>query len=101
MPGDNIDLNADYFLPDNFNFYGIRLATDVRYEEQYTRAIRPFASLSATRHSTLGNGFDVRLGIAGSVFGADHLSLSWVLGKAGIQSTGLTKELQLNYRIHY
>ena len=101
MPADNIDLNTDYFLPDNFNFYGIRLATDVRYEEQYTRAIRPFASLSATRHSTLGTGFDVRLGIAGSVFGADHLSLSWVLGKAGIQSTGLTKELQLNYRIHY
>lgn len=101
MPPDNIDLGADYFLPDNFNFYGIRLSSDVRYEEQYTRATRPFGSISATRHSTLGAGFDLRLGIAGSVFGADHLSLSWGLGKSGLQSTGLTRELQLSYRIHY
>jgi polysaccharide biosynthesis protein PelB len=100
-PPDNIDIAPDYFLPDNFNFYGIRLATDVRYETQYTRAIRPFGSVSATRHSNLGSGYDLRLGIAGSVLGADHLSLSWGLGKSGPQSGSLARELQLNYRMHY
>ncbi|PKO94712.1 MAG: hypothetical protein CVU16_01250 [Betaproteobacteria bacterium HGW-Betaproteobacteria-10] len=98
---DNIDLPNDYFIPDNFSFYGIRLATDLRYETQYTRAIRPFGAISATRHSSLGTGYDLRLGIAGSIFGADHLSLSWGLGKSGLQSGGLSRELQLNYRIHY
>jgi polysaccharide biosynthesis protein PelB len=41
------------------------------------------------------------LGIAGSVLGADHLSLSWGLGKSGPQSGSLARELQLNYRMHY
>lgn len=100
-PPNNIDLATNYFLPDNFSFYGIRLATDLRYQAQYTRAFRPFGAVSATRHSSLGTGYSLRLGIAGSIFGADHLSLSWGLGKSGLQSGGLIRELQLNYRIHY
>lgn len=95
------NLGPDYFLPTNFNFYGIRLSTDVRYEEQYTRATRPFASISRTWHSTLGPGYDLRLGIAGSIFGADHLSLSWGFGKSGVQSNGLVRDLQFDYRFHY
>ena len=55
------ELRPDFFLPENFNFYGLRLSTDMRYEREYTRAIRPYASLSRTWHSELGPGYDVRL----------------------------------------
>jgi hypothetical protein len=102
QPAGNGTPGPNYFLPDNFSFYGIRLSTDVRYEQEYTRGTRPFASVARTWHSSLGPGYDLRLGIAGSVLGADHLALSWGLGKSGIQQTGgLVRDLQLTYRIHY
>ena len=43
----------------------------------------------------------MRLGLAGSVLGTDHLSLLWSVGKSGAQSPGLTREIQLIYRNHY
>ena len=39
--------------------------------------------------------------IAGSLLGADHLALSWGIGKSGLQTGGLVRDLQLTYRIHY
>ena len=97
----NFTPGIDYFLPDNFSYYGLRVSTDVRYEQEYTRATRPFASLARTWHTALGPGYDLRLGLAGSVLGADHLALSWGLGKAGLQTGGMVRDLQLTYRIHY
>lgn len=95
------DLTPGFFLPDNFKFYGLRLSTDMRYEKEYSRAIRPYASLSRTWHSELGPGYDLRLGLAGSLLGADHFSLTWGLSKAGIQTGGLSREINFIYRIHY
>ncbi|NTV68996.1 MAG: tetratricopeptide repeat protein [Azonexaceae bacterium] len=94
-------LQPSFFLPDNFDFYGLRLSTDMRYERQYTRALRPYGSLAGTWHSALGAGYDLRLGLAGSIFGADHFSLTWGQGKAGIQTGGRTRDLNFNYRLHY
>ncbi len=95
------DLQASFFLPDNFDFYGLRLTTDMRYEEQYTRALRPYGSIASTWHSQFGAGYDVRLGLAGSLFGSDHFSLTWGQTKAGLQTGDLTRELTFNYRLHY
>ena len=94
-------LGADFFLPDNFRFYGIRLSTDTRFERDYTRAWRPFATVARTWHSDLGPGYDLAAGIAGSVFGADHLSFGWKLGKSGSTTGGHVREIGLTYRIHY
>ncbi|MDP2882999.1 MAG: tetratricopeptide repeat protein [Azonexus sp.] len=95
------ELQPSFFLPDNFDFYGIRLSTDVRYERQYTRALRPYGSIARTWHSQLGAGYDLRVGLAGSIFGADHFSLTWGQSKAGIQNSGQTSNLNFNYRLHY
>lgn len=95
------DLPASFFLPDDFNFSGIRLSTDSRYERQYTRALRPYGSIARTWHSELGAGYDVRLGLAGSLLGADHFSLTWGMAKAGVQTSAPTRELNFNYRLHY
>lgn len=94
-------LPPSFFLPDNFDFYGIRLSTDMRYERQYTRALRPYGSIAGTWHSALGAGYDLRLGLAGSILGTDHFSLSWGQSKAGIQNGGLTRDLNFNYRLYY
>ncbi|MGP1629776.1 MAG: tetratricopeptide repeat protein, partial [Giesbergeria sp.] len=101
LPPDTTELGPDYFLPDNFRFYGIELSTNTRYAQDYTRALRPFASISRTWHSRLGPGYGVRLGMAGSVWGVDHLSLSWGQSKSGIQAQGTTRDLQLTYRLHF
>ncbi len=91
----------DYFLPDNFSFYGVQISTNLRYEQEYTRALQPYASLSRTWHSSLGPGFGLRLGLAGSVLGADHLALGFGLTRSGVQSLGLTRSLLLTYRLHF
>ena len=94
-------MGMDYFLPESFQFYGLRMSTNMRYEQDYTRALRPYASLSLTRHSLLGAGYDLRLGLAGSWLGADHLRLGFGLGKSGVQSLGLTRLLEMSYRLHF
>jgi hypothetical protein len=95
------DLGADFFLPSNFRYYGIRLSTDTRFEREYTRAWRPYATLAKTWHDELGPGYDLSAGIAGSLFGADHLNFGWKLGKGGTSSAGLVREIGLTYRVHY
>ena len=95
------ELGPDFFLPDDFRFYGVRLSTDTRFEREYTRAWRPFATVARTWHSELGAGYDLAAGVAGSVFGADHLSFGWKLSKGGSTTGGLIREIGLTYRIHY
>lgn len=98
---DTTELGPNYFLPDNFRFYGVELSTNTRYAQDYTRALRPYASISRTWHSQLGPGYGIRLGVAGSVLGADHLSLSWGQFKSGVQAQGITRALHLTYRLHF
>ena len=95
------DLGSDFFLPEDFRFYGIRVSTDTRFERDYTRAWRPFATAARTWHSDLGTGYDFAAGIAGSVFGADHLSFGWKFSKGGSTTGDTIREIGLTYRIHY
>jgi polysaccharide biosynthesis protein PelB len=101
LPPGRPQLERGYLLPDNFQFYGVQLTTNLRFENDYIRALLPLASLAHTWHSRQGAGYSLRLGLAGSVLGADHLSLMWGLGKSGDQTPGLTQEVQLNYRYHF
>jgi hypothetical protein len=91
----------DYLLPRSFRFSGLQALFNMGYEQQYTRALRPFARLALTHHSLNGAGYDLGLGLATSVFGADHLMLGLGFSKSGINTVGNTRELQLNYRLHY
>ena len=95
------DLGPNFFLPDAFRFYGIRVSTDTRFEKDYTRAWRPYATAARTWHSELGPGYDLGLGLAGSVFGNDHLAFGWRLSKSGATSGGTVREFGLTYRLHY
>ncbi|ABM31639.1 tetratricopeptide repeat protein [Paracidovorax citrulli] len=100
LPG--IVPGPDYFLPESFTYYGLQVSTNMRYEEEYSRTLRPYASASRTWHSRLGPGYEVRLGMAGSVLGGDHLGLTWGLSKSGLQlQQGLNRSLLFSYRLHF
>lgn len=99
--GENTSMGPDFFVPDNFRFYGVRISTNTHFEQDYSRALRPYASLSRTWHSALGPGYGVSLGVAGNVLGADHLRLSWELSKSGMQSSGMTHSLQVAYQLFF
>ena len=104
-PGASAAADPGFYLPENFQFYGLQAAFNMRFEEDYTRAVRPYAMVSASRHSRLGAGYGLRLGLAGNVLGPDHLSLSWGMDKSGADSAssanGLTRNLSLSYRLHF
>ncbi|MBI2308271.1 MAG: tetratricopeptide repeat protein [Rhodocyclales bacterium] len=95
------DLGPDFFLPEKFRYYGLRLSTDSRFEREYTRGWRPFASIAKTWHSETGQGYDLSAGIAGSVVGGDHLFAGWKLGRGGTTTGGHVREVGLTYRLHY
>lgn len=96
-----VNLGSDYFLPEDFSLSGVRLSSNMRYAREYTRAVRPYGSVARTWHSRTGGGYDVRLGVAGSVVGADRLGLDLGVAKSGAQSAGLVKDVQFNYRLHF
>lgn len=95
------DAGIDYLLPGNFRFSGVRISANMPYAQEYSRALRPFASLALTHHSINGAGYDLSFGLATSVLGADHLMLGLNFSKSGVNTTGTTRELQLTYRLHY
>lgn len=92
---------ATYFLPENFRYYGIRLSTDTRYEREYTRGWRSYASIARTWNSVSGTGYELFAGLAGSILGADHLRLGWSMSRGGRGTEGLTRQFGLYYRLHY
>lgn len=92
---------SGFLLPRSFQYYGVVLSTNQRYADDYTRAIRPFASMALTHHSHDGAGYGLTLGVAGSVWGHDHLMLGANFAKSSPQVAGTTRELQISYRLHF
>ena len=95
------DVGSSFFIPEDFRYYGIRLSTDTRFEREYTRAWRPYATIARTWNTSLGPGYDFSGGIVGSVFGADHLNIGWKISKGGSSGSGQVQEFGLTYRLHY
>jgi hypothetical protein len=101
LPNPPASISEGFLLPRSFQYYGITLSTNLRYADDYTRAIRPFASLSLTHHSRDGAGYGLTMGVAGSVWGQDHLMLGANFAKSSPQMAGTTRELQISYRRHF
>ena len=93
--------SSDYLLPGSFRFSGVQVSTNMRYAQDYTRRLQPFASLALTNHSLNGSGYEARIGFAGNILGPDHLMLGFNLSKTGLTNTGINRELLLTYRLHY
>jgi hypothetical protein len=63
------------FMPDTYTQYGFFIGFGNDLLEQYTHAWRPFLDVGIVHDSIQGWGPDVSLGVAGTVFGGDHLAV--------------------------
>jgi len=93
--------DATALRPQSFNLHGVRLTHNVRLVRDYTKALRPFGSVGVLNNSVSGAGYDVALGLAGSVLGTDHFSLSWRQNKGGGGLFARTTEFALHYRLFF
>ncbi len=93
--------DATALRPQGYDLQGVRLTHNVRLLRDYTRALRPFGSIGVSNNSAAGRGYDISLGIAGSVLGADHLSLSWKQDKGGGGIFARTTEVAFHYRLYF
>lgn len=92
--------NVNFFIPANFREVGITGSFGQSIIEDYTHTWRPFASVTISQNSVVGLGELVNFGLAGTVFGRDHLLLYYEWGSntgQGIQTVNL---LKLSYRIY-
>jgi len=67
------DSTVNFFLPVDSNEYGGGFGFGQAYRDVYTHAWRPFANFDAFYQTSVGMGYFSSAGIAGSVFGRDHL----------------------------
>lgn len=94
-------LDATALRPQSFTLQGVRLTHNVRLLRDYTKALRPFGSIGISNNSVAGAGYDLSLGLAGSLLGTDHFSLSWRQDKGGGGILARTTEFALHYRLFF
>ncbi|MDQ7977802.1 tetratricopeptide repeat protein [Paraburkholderia sp. SARCC-3016] len=66
---------ASDFLPDTYTQYGLYFGFGNDLLEQYTHRWRPFLDVGILHDSNQGWGPDFNVGLAGTVFGGDHMAL--------------------------
>lgn len=101
-PGQQAAASGQLLLPASFVQYGLSVGVGERFREEYTHDWKPFAIASVFRNNNspkLGTVFDG--GIAGTVFGRDHLAL-FASHSAGVEGNANTRfVLGAAYRIYF
>lgn len=94
---ENINFPASALVPQSYSAYGVNFGFGANLRRDYTRAWRPYLDLGLGNNSVTGLSWNGLAGIAGSVFGQDHLT-AYVGGAQGGQaSAGRTLEAGLYY----
>lgn len=93
--------DATSLRPQSYTLQGVRLTHNVRLLRDYTKALRPFGSLGVSNNSVAGAGYDMAFGVAGSLLGTDHFSLSWRQDKGGGGIFARTTEVAFHYRLFF
>ena len=88
---------ASFFIPQNSRIVGAGLGFGESIREGYTRALRPYGSFSRTSSSLSGSGYNALFGAAGSLWGADRLSVYWNRARGGGTSGASILEYGLRY----
>ncbi|MFX1716143.1 tetratricopeptide repeat protein [Paraburkholderia sp. A1RO-5L] len=68
-------LSAASFMPNSYTQFGAYVGFGNDLAERYTRAWRPYLDLGVVHDNVQGWGVNADIGIAGSVFGADHAAI--------------------------
>ncbi|MES1162706.1 MAG: hypothetical protein ABUL50_06555, partial [Rhizobacter sp.] len=86
-----------FFVPGPSRRHGIGISVGESARENWTRAFRPYAGADLTRNSISGDGYNLRFGLRGSVFGQDQLHFYWMRALGG----GASNDSILEYGIRY
>ena len=84
-----------------YDLYGLRWSSETGRETAYSRAIRPYASLALTYNTESGPGYTLGLGLAGSLFGADHLATGVTTDKGSNSAIPRSTLFGLHYWLAY
>lgn len=101
MPADDDEPNTSFYMPQSFTQTGVLFGFGTDLIDDYSRKWRPFAEVGALYDSRAGHNFHGQLGIAGSVFGNDHLALYVSHDTAARTSGTPLTEVGLRYRWLY
>lgn len=92
---------GSFFLPQDFKLQGINLGLGSSARDAYTRALRPYADLGRSYNTLSGNGYNWRLGAAGSVLGPDNLSVYFTRSRGGSGINIEVREFGLRYKYFF
>jgi hypothetical protein len=87
----------EFFVPPGSRRYGVAVSLGESVPETWTRGLRPYGGLELTRNSRAGAGYNLRLGLRGSLLGLDHLALYWSHGR----NVGASNDSSVEYGIRY
>ncbi|KMW45981.1 tetratricopeptide repeat protein [Ralstonia insidiosa] len=93
--------DVDQIMPRSFNQFGMLFGFGTDYLDRYTRAWRPFMDVGMLHDNREGWGVQAQLGLAGSVFGNDHLALYIEHQSITRSGTSPLTEIGLRYRWLY
>ncbi|AGW94774.1 tetratricopeptide repeat protein [Cupriavidus sp. DF5525] len=90
-----------FYMPQGFTQAGVLFGFGTGLLDEYTRKWRPFGEVGLLRDTRARQNFRMQLGVAGSVFGNDHLSL-FVSHETAARNGGVPlTELGMRYRWLY
>jgi len=93
--------DVDQIMPRSFNQFGMLFGFGTDYLDRYTRAWRPFMDAGMLHDNREGWGVQAQIGVAGSVFGNDHLALYIEHQSITRAGTSPLTEIGLRYRWLY
>ena len=93
-----IDLVTYRVLPQSDTVVGLSLGIGTVIENRYSRAWRPFAEIGTTYSRTIGSGYNLRAGIAGSVLGQDLMTLRGLRVSGSAAAFQGTQEFGVDYK---
>lgn len=92
---------VSFFVPQSFYEYGINAEFGESYREDYTHNWRPFGGVTVMNNSTAGFGRAYNFGIAGSVFGKDHLAIYYETAINQVAGVSKSQLLEVAYRLYF
>ncbi|VEB33190.1 Uncharacterised protein [Legionella sainthelensi] len=97
---ENVIPDVNFLIPANFTEYGLTFSFGENYIENYTHRWRPFAAATISQSSVVGLGKLYNLGIAGMVFGRDHLVIYYEWGSNQGQGIQVSQLAKISYQIY-
>ncbi len=101
LPTGDAPGGTDFYMPQSFTQAGVLFGFGTDLVESYTRKWRPFMEVGLLHDTRSGHNLHGQIGVAGSVFGSDHLAL-YLQHDTAARNTGTPlTEVGLRYRWLY